>query len=99
MAYAFAECRDLGHVWFIQAVRTPGGAIRWVRTLRCRCGTVKTQSITSIGSVRKNSYHYPKGYLRPGERAMVVARESRLLVLRLRQASPRWLVETRRRVG
>lgn len=57
------HCRELGHVWRPNTVGSvPGGG--YVRSLRCTsCRTEREQVLDGSGTVLKNRYVYPEGYL------------------------------------
>lgn len=63
-------CRELGHVWRPHAVEIVRSGERskriggYLRIMRCsQCRTERQQLLDSRGSVIRNGYHYPDGYL------------------------------------
>ncbi len=64
---AYLECRDERHDWRRVSARWLPEAGVYERKRKCRrCKTVKTQTLSELGTVVSNAYDYPDGYQTTG---------------------------------
>ena len=60
-------CRDLGHAWDPHDAWYDSENQQYRRVLMCRrCETKRSQWVSRLGVLSRNSYTYPKGYQAPG---------------------------------
>lgn len=57
------ECRELGHAWRPHTARWNEAERVYDRTLKCRCGTFRIETLSRRGEIISRRYEYPEGYL------------------------------------